>query len=362
MSKPRKLPSGRWQAYVNITEGGKRRQVALGTFASKRDAVDAINLAEATRLQGKFTRPSDGRTLVKDWMEAWYAARLKPSRKIRSFLDARILPQWGEWQLVDVKTIHLRQWVKELADSGELNPSTIRGLYETMKMAFADAVENNLIPQSPCKLKTSDMPELIESEYVFLTQEQGRALESVCPVRFRAMVHLALHTGMRWGELAALRWEELDLEAGWVTVSRAVKTSGKIGAPKNGKTRRLRITATTCDVLRRHRRDYGTAELVFTTTRQQRQLTYANFRTYVWYPMVSTWARPPMVTAGLPLPTFHDLRHTHCSWMIAQGMDWLVLSDRMGHHKPSFTMDRYGHLRHDSDDVVLAALEAAMSG
>ena len=351
MSKPRKLPSGRWQAYLNVTEGGKSTQVALGTFATQRDARDAISMAEAARRNGTFTKLADGRTLVKDWMETWYAARLKPSRRVRSFLDARILPVWGEWRIADIRVIHLRQWVKDLADSGELNPSTVRGIYETMKMAFADAVEEKLIPQSPCRLRGSDLPALVESEYVFLTHEQGRVLEALAPSRFRAMIHLALHTGMRWGELAALRWEEVDLEAGWVTVSRAVKTNREIGPPKNSKARRLRITAATCDVLRAHRRDYGTSELIFTTNRQSKQLNYPNFRTNIWQPLVEA-------SLFNPVPTFHDLRHTHCGWMIAQGMDWMVLADRMGHHKPSFTMDRYGHLRHDSDAVVLAALEA----
>lgn len=352
MSKPRKLPSGRWQAYVNVTEGGKRKQIALGTFANKRDAIDATNLAEATRLKGQFTRPSDGRTLTGEWCEAWYASRLRPSRKVRSFLDARILPQWKDWHLAEIKLSDVRGWVKELSD-GDLNPSTVRGIYETFKVILADAVEDRLIPQSPCRLRADDLPKLLPSEYVFLTREQGNVLEALAPERFRAMIHLALWGGLRWGELAALTWDDIDLESGWLTVAKAVKSNRTIGPPKNGKRRRIRLAPATVEVLRTHRRDFGGTELLFTTTRQSKQLSYANFLHNVW---------EPMVTASMikPAPTFHDLRHTHCSWMIAQGMDWLVLSDRMGHHKPSFTMDVYGHLRHDSDDVVVAALEAAM--
>lgn len=348
MSRPRRLPSGRWQAYLNVTEGARPRQVALGTFATQRAAKDAIAKAEVDRRRGAFIDPGKGKVTVAAWAQEWYALRRTPSRGVRSFLDARILPYWGDWALRDIETMHIQQWVNSLG--GQVAPSTVCELYAMFKAMMERAVKYGRLATNPCDLAPGDLPRRQSGVHVFLTNEEVGMLVALAPDRYRAMVHLAARTGMRIGELLGLQWSAVDLEAGVVDVRQARRGDGSIGAPKNNKARLVVVDAGTVEVLRAHRRDFGGSEFVFTSARGC-PLQDANFRRAVWRPLVTA--------AGLPTElTFHDLRHTHASWLVIAGVDWLVIANRLGHSSPSFTMNTYGRLRPDANAVVLAALEA----
>lgn len=354
MQKPRPARGKQkgWVARYVVTEGGRRVERSAGVYLKQRDAQDAINRALNEHAQGRWVDPQDSRTLVSKWAEDWYALRKAPSRKVRSVLDSQVIPRWGDWQLGDVKAMHVQQWVNEMAQT--MAPSSVRDYYGIFRRMMERAVQYEMIAKNPCIVGVDGMPTAKEGEYVFLTVEETRVLEAVAPPRFRAMIHLAVWTGMRIGEIMALRWENVDLEGRSILICEAVKTNRAgevIGLPKNGKVRRIRIAPSVVDALRAHRRDFGSADLVFTTTRQSKRLSYSNFRAHVWEPM--------MDEAGLEVrPTFHDLRHTYASLMIAKGMDIVVLSKLMGHHKPSFTLDRYVKQRHDADahiDAILAS-------
>lgn len=349
----RELPNGRFQARYPVTTNGVTRQVSAGTFGTATEAKDARNHELAKIRQGAWVDPRDSRMTVRQWAQAWIEARPSTNRTIRSHLNSHILPAWGDTRLEDVSTLGLQHWVNGLVAEG-LAPATVRDYYGTFKQMLGQAVVYGKLAQTPCLDRAVKLPALGEADIVLLTVEQMAMLEQAAPVRFRAMIHLAAWTGLRWGECAGLRWQDVDLEAGIVHVQQAKKHDGSWGPPKNGKKRKVAIDAVTVAVLREHRRDFGngTLDLLFTTRRQNRPLSSANFRTHVWVPLVERCELDPQ-------PTFHDLRHGHAGHMVMQGVDWKVLSDRLGHHKPSFTMDRYGWIRPDSHDVALQALERA---
>ena len=167
------------------------------------------------------------------------------------------------------------------------------------------------------------------------------------------MIHLGAHAGLRWGEIAALRWEDIDLEHGIIHIQRGVQATRQIGPTKNHKTRLVKIDPGAVEVLRVHRRDFGDREWLFTTAVRGVRLGYADWRKRVWLPLIEQ--------CGLDI-TFHKLRHAHAGHMIAAGLDWKVLSDRLGHHAPSFTADMYGWKRADADEVLVAAIEKAKAG
>lgn len=343
----RKLTSGRYQARYPVTVNGVTTQVSAGTFATKDDARDARALALAQLRVGGWCDPAGPKTLVRDWATRWTDLR-GGNTKTASFLRSRIVPWWGERRLGDITPIDVQTWVRLLEDDG-LSPTTVRALYATFRRMMQDAVEYDVLTKTPCR--NIKLPAERRTEIVPLSLEQMTRLELAAPPRYRAMIHLAAWGGLRWGELAALTWECVDLEAGVVLVRQAVKVDGSIGTTKNGKSRLVDISPATVEVLRAHRRDFGSTALLFTGARDGRQLDGGNFRKSVWAPLVKDWS---------PKPTFHDLRHGHAGHMVMQGMDWKVLSDRLGHHKPSFTADRYGWVRPDRRDVTLAALERAM--
>lgn len=349
----RQLPNGRFQARYPVTSNGTTRQVSAGTFGTPTEALDARNQQLAKLRSGAWVDPKDSRMTVRQWSQAWIEARPSTNRTVRSHLNSHILPAWGDTRLEDVTTLGLQHWVNSMNAEG-LAPATVRDYYGTFKQMLGQAVVFGKLTSTPCIDRAVKLPAMTETDIVLLTAEQMAMLERVAPPRFRAMIHLAAWTGMRFGELAGVRWQDIDLEAGIVHVQHVLKHDGTWGPPKNGKKRKIAIDAVTVGVLRQHRRDFGNGsmDLLFTTQRQNRPINGSNWRANVWAKMVKTCKLEPA-------PTFHDLRHGHAGHMVMQGMDWKVLSDRLGHHKPSFTMDRYGWIRPDSHEVTLAALERA---
>ena len=192
------------------------------------------------------------------------------------------------------------------------------------------------------------------------TKLRGR---SIYPV-----VVLALATGMRRGELLGLRWADVDLDGAKLRVERSLEetTAGglRFKAPKTKRGRRLiTLPPRTVELLRAHRKQQlelrlalglgkmGAEALVFptpdsTSPRSPRGLT-------------KDWSRT--VTAlGLPRVTFHALRHTHVSALIADGMDILTISRRLGHSNPNVTLAVYGHKFDATDDRAASAIDAVL--
>lgn len=351
MTAPREMDSGRWQARYYVRLGGKRVSRSAGTFASKRDAQDAIN-GELLKIRaGRWIDPLLSQITVKEWSELWYASR-PPSRKVKSFLDARIVPHWGDWQLADVTNLHVKAWVRELTEA--LSPESVRGIYGTFAALMTDAVNGDRIAKSPCwGPKRDGLPAVKRTRLHYLTADQGRRMIELAPDRYKAMFHLALWTGMRWAELAALRWENVDMTRNVVNVAEAVRRDGTTGLPKAGRTREVVLDESTAEVLRAHRRDFGAHELVFTAA-EGGGLHYNNFRGRVMAPLVEA--------LGVDWPvTFHSLRHTYVSTLLESGVDALVVAKYAGHSRASFTIDRYGHAQHGSADVVREAIGRMMN-
>jgi len=360
MSTPRRLyktgdkpgkPTGRYQGRIAMRKNGKSVQVGIGTFATKRDALDA-QLHELAKLRAGtgFVDPTDRKMTVAVFAEQWYGLRRAPNRKVRSFLDARILPTFGETRLEDVRTMAIQGWINSLTADG-LSPATVRGLYATLRQMLGRAVDFDLLGKNPCR--NIELPREGERDVVLLTVEDMARLEATIDKRFAALVHLGCWAGLRIGELAALRWDHIDLEAGVIVVQQSRRLDGTVGPTKSGKSRTLDISPVTVEVLRAHRRDFGMSDLVFTTTRQQRPLDMGNFR-------VGPWKKAVTLCGFDPAPTPHSMRHSYTTRLAMAGVDWQIISEQLGHHNASFSMNRYGTTsRPDKRETILAALKVA---
>lgn len=360
----RQLPSGKWQARIPITTDGVTRQVSVGTFDRLADAKDARSLALAQRKQRTYVEKSKGHVKVEQWLQQWVSLRrIKPTGRLRT-ASRHIIGRWGTRSIADLEPVDVQHWVNNMVDAG-LKPASVHGYYGVFRQMMEAAVDLDLIYRSPCRAIT--LPKLARSLPYPLTVEQVLALEDALavphdvakgawkdttPPRFDLMAHLAAWCGLRWGEVAALRWEHVDLGARMIVVQEAVKDGGKdIGLPKNGKSRAVPMSVATVERLSVLRRDRGGSGLLF-PNRVGKIQSYGNFRKFAWSPAVQQ--------VGCVDATFHDLRHFYATTAVAAGVDSKVLSDAMGHALPSFTMDRYGVARHDAAAVLAAAVEAAM--
>ena len=178
---------------------------------------------------------------------------------------------------------------------------------------------------------------------------------------------VALFTGMRLGEVLALRWSRIDLDGKRLLVREALEpTKGGVGF-KTPKTKAGRRDITLPDilvgVLREHRRAQLQLRMQLGLGRPDDALLFSQLDGSPLHPsnVSSDWGEFAG-RIGMPEITFHGLRHTHASQLIASGVDIVTISKRLGHARPSVTLAIYAHMFTSDDSKAAAAINAALAG
>ena len=260
----------------------------------------------------------------------------------------------GSRRIRDLEPTDVRAWVTDLMDAGYA-PTTIKTALQLLGAALDTAVHDGIIPRSPVQgVKT---PPYRPTEMRFLSHTEIIELGSTVRPRYRALILSAAYTGLRFGELAALRLNKMNLLKRSMTVSATASTvRGRIifGPPKTPASRRqVSLPSQLVDVLTTHLREHGPGDdgLVFSAPGGG-VLRRANFGRRDWHPAVDA-------SVGRPC-RFHDLRHSHAALMIAEGVHPKVLQERLGHTSITTTLDTYGHLFDGLDKAATDALDVAI--
>ncbi|CAN5812029.1 hypothetical protein BH23ACT8_BH23ACT8_05590 [soil metagenome] len=268
--RPRPVQLGLWDRPG--PPGAPREQRRKTGFATKRQALVAMNEFQAALAQGAYVPPT--RLTVKTFLEDWLPsakARLRPGAYDACEVHVRryIVPRIGELPIQALTRQRVQRLYAQLAESGRvrgddarLSAKTVHNIQRPLCRALADAVRNRLIPHNPSEAahRQPDSPEQLT-----WTPEQVRAfLDSVATDRLYPLWRLAVTTGLRRGELVGLRWRDVDLAAGRIAaVQQRAKGGGtvSIGPTKTKRGRRLvSIDATTQAALKQHPRGPGEGE------------------------------------------------------------------------------------------------------
>ena len=212
------------------------------------------------------------------------------------------------------------------------------------------AVKWTLIPRNIAEYV--DPPKVPRKEINPLSEEQvKRLLEAAQGNKLEALYVLAVHTGMRSGELLGLRWKDVDLEGGIVQVRRSV-FNGHIEAPKSVKgNRSIKLTRTSIRALREHER---TSEWVFCTN-VGTTISVHNLHNRSWKPL--------LLRAELPHTTrFHDLRHTCATLLLIKGVHPKIVQEMHGHSSITITLDTYSHVLPNMQEKAVEAMEDILDG
>jgi integrase len=194
-------------------------------------------------------------------------------------------------------------------------------------------------------------PRKAHVEVVALTVEEARALlAAAAGNRLEVLFTLALKTGMRRGELLALRWEDVDLDKGVLQVRgtlRRTRAGLRIGTPKTAASRRrVVLSPSSVAALRRHLARQVEERRAAGGLWQDHGLVFPNTLGRPMEPrcLLSDVYRPLLERAGLPPITFHALRHTAATLLLAEGEHPKVVQELLGHAQVSITLDRYSHM------------------
>lgn len=239
-----------------------------------------------------------------------------------------------------------------------LSVKTIKNIHGLLSSILKYQVQMRTIPANPAF--AIRLPRAARKRYpTFLTANEFAAIYDATPADWRPLLALLAGTGMRWSEATALKGSDFDLDAriAIVRVERAWKmANGKrvLGAPKTESgVRTISLSRSTIDQIREVVEAAKGDSFVFKGTCGG-VLKNEWFSRRVW--------KPALVKAGIEhIPTLHDLRHSHASWLIAAGVPLTVIQRRLGHSSIKVTSDTYGHLAPDALQVAADAIGIALS-
>lgn len=377
----------------------RRRSIDGKPFKTKREASKGIRelqrLAESAE---GFVEPS--KVLTKDYLRMWLdGLSLAPQtlESYRRLIRLHVTPYIGAIPLAKLSSTRIRSLYRELEGSGRadnraggLSAKTVRYVAIVLQKALKDAVRDNLLQVNPCdKVDLPNVAPGVVNEHKVWTAEQAQAFlkwttTSNLEANQKVLFHLALATGARRGELLALRWRDIDLDAGKISIRRSLtsfRKNGKNelveGTTKNGKSRVVDIDVRTLAMLKTHKR--SRASLAFELGIGE-ALVFGNLEGEYLKPDSQSWAfnnaqdnlKKGMIAKAkekglkevevLPRLRFHDLRHTHATVLLKAGQHPRVVQERLGHSSVTITMETYSHVLPTMQKEAAQAVAQAIYG
>jgi len=386
MAKARNLRQrGRkWVVYFRV-EGRQHWK----SFDTREDASLYLAKSRTEKLRGEFRPPAKirFREFAAEWLRDYAQGNVRPSTfaGYETVLRNHLVPEFGELHLNEITRKAITAFVADWRAGGpryrervrlarELeatrakvegrpprsvrlgnSPKTISNAIVPLREMLGHAVEWGYLSTNPAA--GIKRPQLEHAEMHFLDADEVRRLLEAARPEWRTFLLCAVTTGMRIGELLAVRWGDVDWQRRRIWVRRSVDRGGRFSQPKTAKsTRAIAMPPTLVSALREHlmaSRFKGEDDLIF-ATRKGTPLVSNN--------VVRREFKPTLRRARLPQIRFHDLRHTFASLLVAQGEHPKLIAEQLGHASAQITIDRYSHLMDQSYGDASDRLEQALFG
>lgn len=366
---------GAWELKFDVNSDNGKRKTRYVTFhGGKREAQRKLTELLEQVNKGTFIDPSR-LTLAEflDRWESWAATQVaaKTLERYKELLAHHVRPHLGARSIQKLRTVDFAELYGELQapkpNGAGLGPRTVGHVHRLVHRVLGQALKWAVIGNNP--VTAAAPPRVQRTEIAILSPEEIRAVLDA--LRGRAIYPVAvigLATGMRRGEIAALRWADIDLDSGKIRVDRSLEQTNAglaFKAPKTKAGRRtISIPPSVGAELRNHWRRQQERRLALGMGKAgANDLVFARPDASPWPPdsLTADWARTVRMLK-LPKVTLHALRHTHVSQLIAAGLDVVTVSRRIGHSNPTVTLGVYAHLFGNTDDRAAAAVETALAG
>jgi integrase len=360
-----KRKDGRYCATLTI-EGDKRKSF----YGATRQEVSR-KLNDALKSHREGLPLADEQQTVGRFFDAWLEAvkpKVRHSTHYRysGYVRIHIAPELGRVRLAKLTPEHLQRLYAHRIEAG-LSPMSVKHIHRVIHAALEKAVRWSLVPRNVADLV--DPPRTRRKDMATLSAAQARILISAAQgERLEALYVVALTTGMRQGELLALRWGDVDLDRRTLQVRSSLQRAVEgfeFAEPKTASSRRsVSITEAAASALRRHRAAQASERLRVGAAWADLGLVFANKVGEPLDPrnLLQRCFYPLLKRAGLPRIRFHDLRHTAATLMLAQGVHPKIASEMLGHSNIGITLDTYSHVTPTMQRSATDALDALLSG
>lgn len=388
----------RWQVRWRDAAGEQQKE----NFAKRSQADTRAATIEADLARGLYVDPAAGKESFRSIGERWRTSAVHrdgTASRVERALRIHIYPTFGERPVVGIRPSEIQAWVKDRSQF--LAPSTLRVTYAYLVTIMHTAVRDRLIAINPCA--GIKVPEVRRVEIVPLHASAVRALVDASPDRYRALNLLTAASGLRQGEVFGLEVDCIDFLRREVTVRQQL-IGPEVGEPYLGEPkthesyRTVPLVGAAVDALAAHLQRFPAvpvdiedrtdprkprrrvAKLLFTSERRE-SLRRGNWA-HVWERIEvkanklleaahaeahGQWVRQGRPEGSEPAPvrvpegaSMHDLRHFYASALIKHRESVKTVQRRLGHSKPSITLDIYTHLWPDDEDTTRAAVEAVL--
>jgi integrase len=313
--------------------------------------------------------PGPANLTVGQYLESWLGdiegtIRRHTYEQYKSVVGKHLVPEIGRTKLKQISRPAIRRLYREKKQTG-LSSRTVEYIHVTLHKALKDAAEDGLINTNPAQgLK---LPQRDAKETKALSPEQvGALLEGAREDRLEALYVVALHTGLRRGELLALRWNDVDFEKGTIRVDESLDQHGAFHAPKREESRRtLRLTPFSLAALKAHRARQNEERLRVGERWEDNDLVFPNTVGKPMNPsnLYRREFRPLLSKASLEDEgfTFHSLRHTFATTLAERGIHPATAQKLLGHKDIRMTLAIYTHATDDMQDAAVDAIAEAFS-
>lgn len=337
-------------SYQIVIEGpsdpvtGKRNRSYQTVRGKKKDAVELMHRIVAEKNAGTYFQASS--ILLRTWLTQWfrdYCGNLERTTRAsyKDKITHYILPILGDIPLFKLSGQDIQQWVNQISSASPLTgkplgPKSVKNTFLVLRPALDKAVELHMIRENPCLYitlpkKQSYHPNVYNDEDIHKMLNCAKGTDLYLPLL------LDVYTGLRRGELLALRWSDIEFEGKKITVRQNVVLAGSeilIKGPKteSGK-REIAISDKLISILQEHYRDHSYTERV---------VCQANGKPYHPDSFTQKFQRF-LIRNHLPHIRLHDLRHASATLMIEHGVDIKTVQARLGHADISTTLNIYSH-------------------
>ena len=373
---------GTWAVVVPVGRyaDGRPKYKWSTVKGGRRDAQRELNRRLAEQQAGTYVEPS--KLTVGQYLQRWLADYAKPKVRAKTyegyeeFVRVHLAPALGHFQLAKLKPLDIQGYYARLQRDGRrdgkggLSARTALHHHRVLRQALHQAVKWELLARNPADAVEPPQPE--DREMPALDAAESAALLKAAEgSRLYLPVLLALTTGLRRGEVLGLRWVDVDLNAGTLAVRQSLqrtKGGSVFTPPKTKKSRRqVALPSVTAEALARHRAEQLRVRRELGGAYRDHELVVANGDGTPFLPNAFTHAFTDLVArANVKRVRFHDLRHSHATQLLKEGVHVKVVSERLGHSKVGITLDTYSHvlpgMQEDAARRVDRALRAAIGG
>jgi integrase len=335
----------------------KRKQKKKRGFKTKKEAEKYLSEQLNAVEKGTYFEPSE--MTFSEYLDYWLKTYAKPNTSQRTFenyyymINQHIKSSLGNIQISKLQPAHIQEYYAQKLENGKkygggLSAQSVKHHHRLIFKTLKDAVKWQLLIRNIAEAVTPPKTTKVEMKTWDNEQVKSFLMESRASPYYPIYL-TAIYTGMRRGEVLGLRWQDLDFENNIIYVRQTLQEVKKIGLtfkePKSGKSRSITITSNISNKLKKVYKQQLENKLFFGSHYNDYDLVFAQKNGKPIQPTeMARNYRNVVDKSGLPYIRFHDLRHTHATLMLKQGVHPKVVSERLGHSTIGITMDTYTHV------------------